>query len=109
MGGRGVIGDKWSTRVLWVCALGSVIVFCRSLFFTVCQRNARLVIGEFSSIGISKRKFILFGLWRCVLYYRTFWRRGTIECFKRDPARFGLWYVYGCSRKTITEQAKNVD
>ncbi|KAE8650176.1 uncharacterized protein LOC101203530 isoform X2 [Cucumis sativus] len=25
MGGRGVIGDKWSTRVLWVCALGSVI------------------------------------------------------------------------------------
>ncbi|XP_022943152.1 uncharacterized protein LOC111447969 [Cucurbita moschata] len=25
MGGRGVIGDKWSMRVLWVCALGSAI------------------------------------------------------------------------------------
>ncbi|KAL0549848.1 hypothetical protein IC582_014337 [Cucumis melo] len=25
MGGRGVIGDKWSSRVLWLCALGSAI------------------------------------------------------------------------------------
>lgn len=25
MGARGVIGDKWSMRVLWACALGSAI------------------------------------------------------------------------------------
>lgn len=25
MGGRGAIPDKWSMRVLWVCALGSAV------------------------------------------------------------------------------------
>ncbi|WRX28719.1 hypothetical protein QQP08_021206 [Theobroma cacao] len=25
MGTRGVIGDKWSMRILWVCAIGSAI------------------------------------------------------------------------------------
>ncbi|XP_011082658.1 uncharacterized protein LOC105165375 [Sesamum indicum] len=24
-GDRGVIGDKWSARILWVCAIGSAI------------------------------------------------------------------------------------
>ncbi|AQK60028.1 HrpN-interacting protein from malus protein [Zea mays] len=23
MGGRGVVGDRWSQRILWICALGS--------------------------------------------------------------------------------------
>ncbi|PIA42531.1 hypothetical protein AQUCO_02000168v1 [Aquilegia coerulea] len=23
--GRGVIGDKWSNRILWLCALGSAV------------------------------------------------------------------------------------
>ncbi|XVE80163.1 hypothetical protein DITRI_Ditri14bG0117600 [Diplodiscus trichospermus] len=25
MGTRGVIGDKWSMRILWACAIGSAI------------------------------------------------------------------------------------
>lgn len=25
MGGRGVIGDKWSMKILWMCAIGSAI------------------------------------------------------------------------------------
>ncbi|KAL4185974.1 hypothetical protein AMTRI_Chr10g8490 [Amborella trichopoda] len=25
MGGRGIIGDKWSLRILWFCAIGSAI------------------------------------------------------------------------------------
>ncbi|XP_010263308.1 PREDICTED: uncharacterized protein LOC104601608 [Nelumbo nucifera] len=25
MGSRGVIGDKWSMRILWLCAIGSAI------------------------------------------------------------------------------------
>ncbi|XP_042477458.1 uncharacterized protein LOC122058830 [Macadamia integrifolia] len=25
MGGRGVIGDKWSMRILWACAIGSAL------------------------------------------------------------------------------------
>ncbi|CAN6560913.1 hypothetical protein C1H46_039934 [Malus baccata] len=25
MGGRGVIGDRWSMRILWACAIGSAV------------------------------------------------------------------------------------
>ncbi|KAL5698098.1 hypothetical protein ACHQM5_029177 [Ranunculus cassubicifolius] len=25
MTGRGVVGDKWSNRILWLCALGSAV------------------------------------------------------------------------------------
>jgi len=25
MGTRGVIGDKWSMRILWACAIGSAV------------------------------------------------------------------------------------
>ncbi|VAI44849.1 unnamed protein product [Triticum turgidum subsp. durum] len=25
MGGRGVVGDRWSQRVLWMCAIGSAV------------------------------------------------------------------------------------
>ncbi|AQK60026.1 HrpN-interacting protein from malus protein [Zea mays] len=25
MGGRGVVGDRWSQRILWICALGSAV------------------------------------------------------------------------------------
>lgn len=25
MGTRGVVGDKWSQRILWLCAIGSAI------------------------------------------------------------------------------------
>ncbi|KAG6793848.1 hypothetical protein POTOM_003072 [Populus tomentosa] len=35
MGGRGVIGDKWSSRVLWACAIGSVV----SLYMVVVERQ----------------------------------------------------------------------
>lgn len=35
MGSRGVIGDKWSMRVLWACAIGSAI----SLYMVAVERQ----------------------------------------------------------------------
>ncbi|KAK9273229.1 hypothetical protein L1049_018036 [Liquidambar formosana] len=35
MGTRGVIGDKWSMRVLWMCAIGSAI----SLYMVAVERQ----------------------------------------------------------------------
>ncbi|XP_050215427.1 uncharacterized protein LOC126666640 [Mercurialis annua] len=35
MGTRGVIGDKWSMRVLWACAIGSAV----SLYMVVVERQ----------------------------------------------------------------------
>ncbi|KAJ1409732.1 HrpN-interacting protein from malus protein [Sesbania bispinosa] len=37
MGTRGVIGDKWSMRVLWACAIGSAI----SLYMVAVERQAQ--------------------------------------------------------------------
>ncbi|KAL5571462.1 hypothetical protein UlMin_021076 [Ulmus minor] len=35
MGGRGVISDKWSMRVLWMCAIGSAI----GLYMVAAERQ----------------------------------------------------------------------
>ncbi|XP_057951617.1 uncharacterized protein LOC131146211 [Malania oleifera] len=35
MAGRGVIGDKWSMRILWFCAIGSAI----SLYMVATERQ----------------------------------------------------------------------
>ncbi|XP_054812118.1 uncharacterized protein LOC129313177 [Prosopis cineraria] len=35
MGSRGVISDKWSMRVLWVCAIGSAV----SLYMVAAERK----------------------------------------------------------------------
>ncbi|XP_052177785.1 uncharacterized protein LOC127791782 [Diospyros lotus] len=37
MGTRGVIGDKWSMRILWVCAIGSAI----GLYMVAAERQAQ--------------------------------------------------------------------
>ncbi|KAK9115094.1 hypothetical protein Syun_021891 [Stephania yunnanensis] len=37
MGSRGVIGDKWSMRVLWFCALGSAV----GLYMVAVDRQAK--------------------------------------------------------------------
>ncbi|CAJ1978578.1 unnamed protein product [Sphenostylis stenocarpa] len=37
MGTRGVIGDKWSMRVLWACAIGSAV----SLYMVAVERQAQ--------------------------------------------------------------------
>ncbi|XP_020275430.1 uncharacterized protein LOC109849923 [Asparagus officinalis] len=37
LGNRGVVGDKWSQRILWICALGSAI----SLYFVAVERHAQ--------------------------------------------------------------------
>ncbi|XP_020109037.1 uncharacterized protein LOC109724582 [Ananas comosus] len=34
---RGVVGEKWSQRILWVCAIGSAI----SLYFVAVERQAQ--------------------------------------------------------------------
>ncbi|XP_072963142.1 uncharacterized protein [Typha angustifolia] len=37
MMGRGVVGDKWSQRILWMCAIGTAI----SLYFVAVERHAQ--------------------------------------------------------------------
>ncbi|XP_022717087.1 uncharacterized protein LOC111275819 [Durio zibethinus] len=37
MGTGGVIGDKWSMRILWLCAIGSAI----SLYMVAVERQKR--------------------------------------------------------------------
>ncbi|KAF7836737.1 Winged helix-turn-helix DNA-binding domain containing protein [Senna tora] len=37
MGTRGVISDKWSMRVLWLCAIGSAV----SLYMVAAERQAQ--------------------------------------------------------------------
>ncbi|MQM01779.1 hypothetical protein Taro_034537 [Colocasia esculenta] len=37
MGTRGVVGDKWSQRILWFCAIGSAI----SLYMVAVERQAQ--------------------------------------------------------------------
>ncbi|KAG0454781.1 hypothetical protein HPP92_023731 [Vanilla planifolia] len=50
MGGRGAIGERWSQRILWICAIGSAI----SLYFVAVERQAqnreRMVAEGFSSL-----------------------------------------------------------
>ncbi|KAL3508653.1 hypothetical protein ACH5RR_028054 [Cinchona calisaya] len=36
-GNRGVVGDKWSSRVLWICAIGSAI----GLYMVAAERQAQ--------------------------------------------------------------------
>ncbi|CDP17636.1 unnamed protein product [Coffea canephora] len=36
-GNRGVVGDKWSSRILWVCAIGSAI----GLYMVAVERQAQ--------------------------------------------------------------------
>ncbi|KAM1057467.1 hypothetical protein ACFX10_030671 [Malus domestica] len=37
MGGRGVIGDRWSMRILWACAIGSAV----SLYMVAVDRQLK--------------------------------------------------------------------
>lgn len=37
MGTRGVIGDKWSMRVLWLCAIGSAV----GLYMVAVERQTQ--------------------------------------------------------------------
>ncbi|CAA6670796.1 unnamed protein product [Spirodela intermedia] len=37
MGTRGIIGDKWSQRILWLCAIGSAM----SLYMVAVERQAQ--------------------------------------------------------------------
>ncbi|CAL8151193.1 unnamed protein product [Prunus armeniaca] len=37
MGARGVIGDRWSMRILWACAIGSAA----SLYMVAAERQAQ--------------------------------------------------------------------
>ncbi|XP_062218483.1 uncharacterized protein LOC133918568 [Phragmites australis] len=37
LGGRGVVGERWSQRILWMCALGSAV----SLYFVAVERQAQ--------------------------------------------------------------------
>ncbi|KAF0935359.1 hypothetical protein E2562_032050 [Oryza meyeriana var. granulata] len=37
LGGRGVVGERWSQRVLWLCAIGSAV----SLYYVAVERQAQ--------------------------------------------------------------------
>ncbi|XLT07235.1 hypothetical protein HN51_045984, partial [Arachis hypogaea] len=47
MGARGVVGDKWSMRILWACALGSAAAFLHQ--FLHCRFHNAYVIGVVSA------------------------------------------------------------
>ncbi|KAL3736202.1 uncharacterized protein LOC104450139 [Eucalyptus grandis] len=49
MGGRGVIGDKWSMRILWACALGSVISFYMVAVERQTQNRDRMLAESLNS------------------------------------------------------------
>ncbi|KAI5662608.1 hypothetical protein M9H77_21931 [Catharanthus roseus] len=36
-GNRGIVGDKWSSRILWICAFGSAIGF----YMVAVERQAQ--------------------------------------------------------------------
>ncbi|XP_042430687.1 uncharacterized protein LOC122017201 [Zingiber officinale] len=36
-GSRGIVGEKWSQRILWLCAIGSAI----SLYFVGVERQTQ--------------------------------------------------------------------
>ncbi|XP_022985081.1 uncharacterized protein LOC111483159 [Cucurbita maxima] len=50
MGGRGVIGDKWSMRVLWVCALGSAVGFYMVAQERQLQNRARMLAESLKDV-----------------------------------------------------------
>ncbi|XP_031487665.1 uncharacterized protein LOC116255793 [Nymphaea colorata] len=37
LGSRGLVGDKWSSRILWFCALGSAVGF----YMVALERRAQ--------------------------------------------------------------------
>ncbi|CAL5023405.1 unnamed protein product [Urochloa decumbens] len=37
LGGRGIVGERWSQRILWICAMGSAV----SLYFVAVERQAQ--------------------------------------------------------------------
>lgn len=43
MGGRGVISDKWSMRILWLCALGSAVGLYMVAVERQTQNRARMM------------------------------------------------------------------
>ncbi|XP_014491123.1 uncharacterized protein LOC106753782 [Vigna radiata var. radiata] len=46
MGTRGVIGDKWSMRILWVCAIGSAVGLYMVAVERQAQNRARMLAEE---------------------------------------------------------------
>ncbi|KAI4978255.1 hypothetical protein ZWY2020_014809 [Hordeum vulgare] len=52
MGGRGVVGDRWSQRVLWICAIGSAV----SLYFVAVERQAQNRAGGLRGLQGSGRR-----------------------------------------------------
>ncbi|KAK7343180.1 hypothetical protein VNO80_26143 [Phaseolus coccineus] len=54
MGTRGVIGDKWSMRILWACAIGSAVGLYMVAVERQAQNRARMLAEELkatSSVG----------------------------------------------------------
>ncbi|QCD83319.1 hypothetical protein DEO72_LG2g3664 [Vigna unguiculata] len=46
MGTRGVIGDKWSMRILWACAIGSAVGLYMVAVERQTQNRARMLAEE---------------------------------------------------------------
>ncbi|KAL5972295.1 hypothetical protein ACLOJK_041548 [Asimina triloba] len=89
MGGRGVIGDKWSLRILWACAIGSAI----GLYMVAVERQAQnreramaqgLIATEVGSDGNSSAEEV-------IAYFRS--SLNQIAIFLRNAAK--LRYFYG--------------
>lgn len=86
MGSRGVIGDKWSMRVLWACAIGSAIgMSCSPFFLSRCLKY----LLDCQTSKLSSSSSFSFELTLFIHYY----------LFRP---------VYGCCRETNEEQRTNV-
>ncbi|CAN6711770.1 unnamed protein product [Malus baccata var. baccata] len=70
MGGRGVIGDRWSMRILWACAIGSAV----SLYMVAVDRQLknreRALAEELKAMeaesGSSEKQCVLILIYICL-------------------------------------------
>ncbi|XP_009614553.1 uncharacterized protein [Nicotiana tomentosiformis] len=52
-GNRGIVGDKWSGRLLWVCAIGSAIGFYMVAVERQMQNREKMMAEALADAGSS--------------------------------------------------------
>ncbi|KAK4342058.1 hypothetical protein RND71_037874 [Anisodus tanguticus] len=52
-GNRGIIADKWSGRLLWVCAIGSAVGFYMVAVERQTQNRAKMMAQALADAGSS--------------------------------------------------------
>ncbi|KAH0718269.1 hypothetical protein R3W88_006127 [Solanum pinnatisectum] len=52
-GNRGIVADKWSGRLLWVCAIGSAVGFYMVAVERQTQNRAKMMAEALADAGSS--------------------------------------------------------